>query len=132
MAYPYDTQFTPPFPVLPVNIRAVGESSGSEIHMAQLDTGADATLVPNAMIQAIGAEEYDSARLRSHWGEYREVSIYLVDMEIAGEMLPGVEVIADDHGDDVLIGRNVLNRLLLLFDGHRLQTELLTRYPERL
>lgn len=53
-------------------------------------------------------------------------------MEVAGEMLPGVEVIADDHGTDVLLGRNILNRLLLLLDGHRLQTEILTRYPERL
>lgn len=132
MPHPYDAQFIPPFPVLPIQIRAVGESGGSDQLMAQVDTGADATLVPVALINAIGAEEYDNARVRSHWGEYRNVSLYLVDMEIAGETLPGVEVVADEEGADVLLGRNILNRLILLLDGYRLQAEVLTRYPERL
>lgn len=66
MAHPYDAKFTPPFPILPVRIRAVGESSGSDTLVAHLDTGADATLVPSAALHAIGSSEFDSARLRSH------------------------------------------------------------------
>lgn len=132
MAYSYDTRFTPPFPVLPVQLYVMDDSNGGEEQMAYLDTGADATLVPSTIIHTIGVEESYTSRLRSHWGEYRDVSIYMVDMKIAGETLPGIEVIADDLGKDLLIGRNVLNRLLLLFDGYRQQIEVLTRYPEQL
>ena len=48
-------------------------------------------------------------------------------MEIAGQRLPAVEVAADDLGEDILLGRNVLNKLILLLDGPRAQAGVLTR-----
>lgn len=131
MSYPYDPQFAPPFPALPIVLRSIEEGESTDVYTAHIDTGADSTLVPSALIDAIGADEYATARLRSHWGEHREVSLYLVDMEVAGELLPSVEVIADDRSSDILLGRNVLNRLILLLDGYNHQTDLLTRRPER-
>jgi len=68
-----------------------------------------------------------ATRLRSHWGESRPVAVHMVDLEIAGQRLPAVEVVADDLGEDVLLGRNVLNKLILLLDGLRVQTDVLTR-----
>jgi len=50
---------------------------------------------------------------------------YLVDVEIGGLTLPGIEVIGDDVADQILIGRDVLNKLRLLLDGPRQKTELL-------
>lgn len=129
MPHPYDEQFVPPFPTLPIRLMTLERDAGTDALTAQLDTGADSTLVPASVVQAIGAEESYSATLRSHWGEHRRVTIYLVDMEVAGELLPGVEVIADQLNTDVLLGRNVLNRLILLLDGHRMLTDVLTRRP---
>jgi len=127
MPYPYDTAFAWPFPSLPVVIHQIESEAATSSLPTMLDTGADVTLVPVAYLQAIQADEIYTARLRSHWGESRPVTIHLVDLEIAGQRLPAVEVVADDLGEDVLLGRNVLNKLILLLDGPRIQTDVLNR-----
>ena len=132
MSHPYDVTFAWPFPGLPVVIRPVGETTETSASPALLDTGADATLAPTAQLKAIQADELYQTRLRSHWGEWRPVTVYLVDLEVDGHQLPGVEVVADDIGDSVLLGRNVLDKLILLLDGPGSQTDVLTRRPPRL
>lgn len=44
-------------------------------------------------------------------------------------MLPGLEVVGDLYTDEIVLGRDVLNRLLLLIDGPREVTEILLRRP---
>ncbi len=44
-------------------------------------------------------------------------------------ILPGVLVAADDQGSDVLPGRNVLNKLILLLDGPASQVDLFSSRP---
>ncbi len=44
-------------------------------------------------------------------------------------ILPGVLVAADDQGSDVLLGRNVLNKLILLLDGPASQVDLFSSRP---
>jgi predicted aspartyl protease len=96
-----------------------------------VDTGADATLVPSAQLQTIKAEEINRARLRSHWGEARLAIVYLVDLQIADHLLPGVEVIADDQSVEALLGRNALNRLTVLLDGPQEQADVLLQRSRR-
>ena len=45
-------------------------------------------------------------------------------------MLPSVIVVGDDQGSEVLLGRNVLNKLILLLDGQSRETELLEQRPQ--
>ena len=66
-----------------------------------------------------------------HWGESQPVAVHLVDIEIDGHRLPGIEVIADDYSDQAILGRNVLNKLILLLDGAAPQTDILDRRPTR-
>ena len=127
----YDPTFTPPFPRLPVIVTTIESGAQSAALSGLIDTGADATLMPQAQLRAIKAKEIYWARLRSHWGESRAVSVYLVDLQVAGHNLPGIEVIADDLMEDVLLGRNVLNRLLLLLDGPAGEVDVLTKRPGR-
>lgn len=96
-----------------------------------VDTGSDATLVPVQYLQEIGSVEIYPSRIRSHWGEWRPVDLYMIDLEVAGQRLPAVTVVGDDQGDSVLLGRNVLNLLILLLDGPRIQIDVLTRRPLR-
>lgn len=131
MAYTYDYAFAPPFPRLPVVLNLPESSVRSSLLSGLVDTGADTTLVPAEQLRAIKAEEIYRARLRSHWGESRTVTVHLIDMEIAGLNLPGIEVIADDLTEDVLLGRNVLNRLVLLLDGPAGQANVLSKRPGR-
>jgi predicted aspartyl protease len=131
MPFSYDRTFAPPFPRLPVVVTLPESSARSSALSGLVDTGADATLVPAEHLQALEAEEIYRAQLRSHWGESRTVAVYLVDLQVADHNLPGIEVIADDLSRDVLLGRNVLNRLILLLDGPASQVDALPKRPPR-
>jgi len=131
VTHPYDDSFQYAFPALSVAVRSLaGEITPSQT--ALVDTGADGTLVPLALLKSIHADEQYIARLRSHWGEWHMASIYLVDLEVEGQIFPAVEVVADESGAAILLGRNVLNRLILLLDGVRQQTDVLARRPTKL
>ena len=132
MPYPYETGFAWPFPALPVVIHEIEGGAATESLPALVDTGADATLVPAEHLRAIQAGAVYTARVRSHWGEWHPAVVYLVDLDVRGQRLPGVEVVADEAGDRVLLGRNVLNKLILLLDGPARQTDVLKRRPSRL
>ena len=75
--------------------------------------------MPQVLLDQIGAPIVDSKRIRSHWGEWRQVLVFAVDIGIEDFRLAAVEVVGDDQGSEVILGRNVLNRLRLLLDGPR-------------
>ena len=103
MAHLYRSDLYPPIPVLPVVLYHAASGVGSAEISALVDTGADATLVAARYLRQIAAEELYVTRVRSHWGESRAAKIYLVDMEVVGQRQPGVEDIADDQSNDVLM-----------------------------
>lgn len=41
--------------------------------------------------------------------------------------LPGIFVVGDEQGDEIVLGRNVLNKLQLMFDGLANMTDVLSR-----
>jgi hypothetical protein len=45
------------------------------------------------------------------------VNLFLVDVHIGENVLPHVQVVGDEVGDEVILGRDVLNKLKLLLDG---------------
>ncbi len=48
----------------------------------------------------------------------KKQSVYLVDMIFFDSIhLPAVEVVGDDWGDQIILGRNVLNKLNLNLNG---------------
>lgn len=61
----------------------------------------------------------------SHWGKRRSVDIFTVDLILAGLRLPSVEVIGDVQGQEVVLGRNVLNKLKLMLDGPKRYVEII-------
>ncbi len=63
--------------------------------------------------------------MRSQWGERRRVYLYLVDLQLETLTLPGIYVVGDDQGDEVVLGRDVLNRLRVLLDGPRRVSQVL-------
>lgn len=114
--YPYDATYDPPIPVCGVNL--IAPSTGQSIELtAIVDTGADGTIVPLHYLQELGARRAFETGLSSQWGERRSVFLYLVDLQIGELILPGIYVVGDELGQEVVLGRNVLNRLRLLLDG---------------
>lgn len=128
MTYPYLDTYYPPAPTLEVMLGYPEESLRLGPFMAMIDTGADGTLVPQIWIDELGAPFVDDIRIRSHWGEWRNVQIFTVDLGIGPLRLPAIEVVGDETGNEMVIGRNVLNKLRLLLDGPKTQLELLSKY----
>ena len=133
MPTPYQQDRFPYAPVLPVRLSAPHEAAYAVSFSALIDTGADFTLVPLAWLVQIDAPESRYAYLRGLWSEQRQVTLYLVDLHLTTGVLPGVEVagIDDETEQEIVLGRNVLNQLILLLDGSHLQTDVLERRPSR-
>jgi predicted aspartyl protease len=123
--YPYDTTYDPPLPVCHVALKSP-TTEECVILTAVVDTGADATIVPLRYLHQVGARRAYEAQLRSHWGERRTVFLHVVELQIGEVSLPGIYAVGDELGDDVVLGRDVLNRLRLLLDGPAEMMELLT------
>ena len=121
----YSRNYYPPSPVLEVRLAVPnGERVGPL--PALVDTGADGTLVPLEYLLDILAPSTDEALMRSQWGEGRLVHLYLVDVEINGDTLPGLEVVGDEMTREIILGRDVLNKLNLVLDGPQEMVEVLT------
>lgn len=127
MSHRYLDSHFPPVPALEIWIGYPdGELSVGPV-VAIADTGADGTLVPQSLLDQIAAPIVDDARMRSHWGEWRKVLVYTVDITVGEFRLPAVDVVGDDVGDEIVIGRNVLNKFRLLFDGPAQQIHVMDR-----
>jgi len=115
----YSDEYFPSAPVLMVSIADLGESSITKEFSALVDTGADGTFVPTPILEELDLPISYMTTARSHLGEnLHRVPVYKLDLILFGSIrLPGVEVIGDDWGDRIILGRNVLNFLKLSLDG---------------
>ena len=115
--FSYDAAYQPAMPVCSVTIASSAGDHRITCN-AIIDTGADATIVPIRLLRHVGARRVFETGLRSHWGERRTVFLYLVDLEIDDVTLPALYAVGDELGGDVVLGRNALNRVVML-DGPR-------------
>jgi hypothetical protein len=123
MSTPFQRDYHPPFPCLMVEVQSDEARLGPQ--PALLDTGADATLIPMKLLEQINAAESAWGILRTYFGDSRRVQKYLVSLQIGESLLPGVYVIGDELGNEIILGRDVLNKLPVFLDGPRQQTEIL-------
>ncbi len=122
--FPYDKSFYPPFPALPVVIQNSEIGVQTVVITALLDSGADGTMIPLPYLRDIQAPVLQETRIRSYWGEWRTVSMFLVDIRIDSLTLAGIFVVGDESGNDIVLGRNVLNKIRLELDGPANKTTL--------
>lgn len=127
MKHPYNTHYQPVFPAMPVTLYNSEAGLRTGLESGLLDTGSDGTLVPIAYLQEIVAPALVDTRIRSHWGEWRPAQLFVVDIELGSLRLPGVFVVGDEQGSEIVLGRNVLNKLRLLLDGPAQLTDDLLR-----
>lgn len=119
MTYRYSRNYYPPAPVIEVMFVTAAENLRVGPLPALVDSGADGTIVPVNYLNDIHAPSTIEMSIRSQWGERHRVLLYLVDVQIGDLTLPGIEVVGDEISDEVVIGRDVLNRLQVLLDGPR-------------
>jgi predicted aspartyl protease len=73
--------------------------------------------VPIDVVRQLRAGAVTLKTLRGYTGSRRSVRTYLVDVEVGPITLPGIEIVGDEAADEVLLGRDVLNKLRMLLDG---------------
>lgn len=116
----YDSEnFDPPAPVAYVTLRnPVTGVSLPEVPML-IDTGADATLLPQEYVEQLGidADENTLYEVQGFDGEIKfakmvKLELYFLERKFAGQFL----LIDQPMG---ILGRNILNSISILFDGPR-------------
>ena len=118
----YDaTLFDPPAPVARVTLRDPSTgTTWSDVPML-LDSGADVTLVPLACVDHLGLTPMAgrSYEVQGFDGAASLAPVVTLELGFQGRLFRGQFLL---HDDDVgIIGRNVLNRLAIVFDGPRLE-----------
>lgn len=113
----YSADYQPPAPVVEIVLESRSTQRRSAPIRALIDSGADACLVPQGVLDEIRADLGERYWMRSHWGERRLVTSYLVTMELGEIRLPGVSVVGDRVGTEAVLGRDVLNQLSVHLDG---------------
>lgn len=121
----YSYAYFPPIPVLDISFSAPEQEAWQGPYEAFIDSGADFTIVPAKLLDTQNLSIVGTATLRSQWEDRIAVNIYEVDLKIGESVLPYVDIAADPQGEEILLGRNVLNELDLRLEGPHLRTHLL-------
>ncbi len=125
MIYRYSRSYFPPAPIVEVTFVSVAENLRVGPLPAFVDSGADGTIVPVEYLNHIRAPSTVEMSIRSQWGERHRVLMYLVDVQIGDMTMPGIEVVGDETSNEIVLGRDVLNRLRVLLNGPEETTEVL-------
>ena len=115
--YPYSRNYQPAMPVVEIGLSKSGHFEPGTLRLALIDSGADGTLVPVDILEEIGARLVGAARIRSVLGDSQVADIYLVSLQIGPHVLGAVRVVAGPEGDEIIVGRNVLNQLVVTLNG---------------
>ncbi|MDQ7830016.1 MAG: hypothetical protein QN122_06030 [Armatimonadota bacterium] len=113
-AFPYDARRSPPAPVLPVRLGPPRTEPATAV-AALVDSGADITVFPEGLPQALGLPRVSEVTVRGVAGTAR-VPVYAAEVEAAGRRQI-VEVVG--LGGEALLGRDLLNRWVVTLDGPR-------------
>jgi hypothetical protein len=121
--YKYNLQFDPPAPFVLVTLRS---PNGKEITglPAQLDIAADRSIIPEIVRDQLELIPLDEIKLVGFGGQVLTRKTFLIQIQIHDLPSLDIEVAADKEEPFVILGRDVLNRFRILFDGPQLVFEI--------
>lgn len=118
LTFDYESSYIPSAPFLPITIDGYDPDKAEITVTAFVDTGADGTMLPRPLLLAVGAEYEDTVRLRGTTGAAQRVDRYTVRIRIGEVTIHGVSAVAIAAGSEPLIGRDVLNHLVITLNGN--------------
>lgn len=121
--FPYDLDFEPPAPTLPITLMHPSDSTRTSTVTAQLDTGADLTAVPRRILDSLALPHAGDLLVAGYDGKLARVPMYYLNLTIAGHVLDQIRVVAIS-GEQALLGRDVLNRFYTHLNGPDLTFDL--------
>jgi len=122
-SYDYDFTYAPSAPV--VEIIVTSDLSATALTLvALLDSGADATMLPFAVLEQVQAEILETRYLCTVTGKRTIVDIYRVAIQVGPYHFRAVRAIATDSPAEIILGRDVLNQLIVTLNGLAAVTEI--------
>ena len=121
----YDVSYEPPAPVVNLTVQPYSRWDSHQEVVAQLDTAADISVIPQAVVDALALPRYGRVLAEGYNGDTAVLTTYLASVELGGYQLSPVEVVAMER-ETVLLGRDIVNRLCILLDGPALAFEIFT------
>jgi len=122
--YDYDAHYQPAMPIAEIGVRNSENGSSEVILTALVDSGSDATLIPKDILRTLKATYQDRLNMRGVAGGVQIVDIYNVAIRIGSHIIPKVHVVSGDSDAEPLIGRDVLNQLVVTLNGLAQVTEI--------
>ena len=104
-------------PVVEVTLENVESGIQGEKIIAIVDSGADSCILPITYLDAIGSESIRKTRMVGVTGMAVQVDLHLLILHLGPLTVYGVEAVADKQNGEAIIGRNVLNQLVVTLNG---------------
>lgn len=121
--FPYDEKYDPAMPVVEAVLDGYAGLESKAV-MAIIDSGADGTMLPIDVLEAVGALYQDTVQMRGVLGESERVDRYTVGLKLGAITLHSINSVAIPAGTESVIGRDVLNQLLLTLNGPAFTTQI--------
>jgi predicted aspartyl protease len=115
--YTYTPLGKEPAPFVHVTVKHPATSAELVNQPAQLDTGADRTIIPSSAVKNLGLVRLDRIDCAALDGRIVSLFTFLVQLAIQNQPARPVEVAASEGEPWILLGRDVLNQYRILLDG---------------
>ncbi len=115
--YAYNSQLQPPAPFVLITLRDPASGAEARDVPAQIDSGADRTVLPQAVAQALALHVAGQVTVVGFGGTPTQTPLYSAELGVHNQPLVPVWVIASPSESWVLLGRDVLNSQKLVLDG---------------
>lgn len=109
--------YSPAMPVIELGVSQPGRRQPQRFVTALIDSGADGTLLPLDILEAVGAGYVGEAIIRGISGSGKRASMYLASLRIESQTLHAIRVVAIPEGTESILGRNALQYLTVTLDG---------------
>jgi predicted aspartyl protease len=129
--YTYDQNYWPPFPTIEIVIANPFSDQATDPMPAKVDTGADMTVIPRRLAAELGLTPFSRVLVQGFRGQPEMTRTYPADVNVNGYTIEFAELILNEAENELLLGRDVLNELVLVLNGPASIVEVVRSRSER-
>lgn len=116
LQFDYDLAENPAMPVAEIDVWYAAEATKVTL-TAIVDSGADATFIPIRVLQQVHARKAGAPAYGLRWRRLSKWTSTVVSLGIGDLFRRHVQVIAYPRNQETIIGRDVLNQLIVTLNG---------------
>lgn len=114
--FEYDSSYLPSMPVAEIQIGKSNTAPHLALH-AIVDSGADATIIPVRWLKQIRARKSEQAWMSTTTTERHLVNLYAVSLRVGAYEQRALSVVGSPEMEEAILGRDILNHLLVTLNG---------------